>query len=134
MKNAAPPTAATARIPTMMTEAMRTDTQVGSLFVLIPGTYGILSDGVHQPARLLGDAWIIVALTQGHGGCEFFAGGGLFSGFHCQLAELEMRPAVDPLPSFRFQRVSQVRVGLGGAAERCARGAAFVVPQRFLAV
>src|SRR4030095_8933136 len=97
MKTAAPPTAATARIPTMMTEAMRTDTQVGSLFELIPGTYESLSGGVHQTPGLFRGAAVVVTFAQGACRRELFAGRRLVAGLQRHPAQLEVRPSMDPL-------------------------------------
>src|SRR5262245_6686896 len=133
MKNAAPPTAATARMPTMITEAITIDTQVGSLFALIPTIYEFLAQRVHQPARLVCHAAVIIAVAERGRRLEFFAGRRRLTGLHRELPELEMRPAVDPFSTLGLQRLPQIGVRVGGPAERDTSRAALEVPERVFA-
>src|SRR5882672_7486164 len=133
MKNAAPPTAATARMPTMITEAIRIDTHVGSFLVLIPIYLRILANRVHQAARLVGGAAVIIAVAQRDRGAQFFTGRRGFAGLLRELPKLEVRAAVHPLAPLGLKRFPQIRVGIGGPAQRAPRGAPLVVPERILA-
>src|SRR5262245_23088649 len=114
MKKAAPPTAATARMPTMITEAITIDTHVGSLFALIPTIYGMLLDRVRQAARFVRRGGVVVAVAERDRGAQLFAPRGRFSRLHCELAELEVRAPVDPFAPLGAKRLLQVGVGVGG--------------------
>src|SRR5262245_31122637 len=96
-------------------------------------TYGILLDRVHQAACFIRRAAVVVAVAQRDRGAQLCARRGRFSRLDRELAELEVRAPVDPFAPLGAKRLLQVGVGLSGAAERRACGAALVVPERVLA-
>src|SRR5216684_3793259 len=121
MKNTVPPIAATASRPTMITDAMRTEIHVFRALWLIGPLDGGLRERVrvsfHQAPRLVGGERIIIALAERHGGLQFFPRRGAASCLERQLAELEMRPCMDPFPPHETDRGPEVGLGLRGLAD-----------------
>src|SRR5204862_6972627 len=89
-----------------------------------PGPPGLL----HETTRFVGGSRIAVALGERRRLLQFLARRRPIAALQRNLAELEVRPAVDPRPPFERERRPQVGVGVGRPSERGARGAAFVAP------
>src|SRR5262245_60947968 len=87
----------------------------------------------HQTTRFIDGSRIVVALAKRDRLPEFLLRGGAVAGLDRELAELEARSRMDPLARLERQRGAQIGIGLRRPAERRARGAALVSPQRILA-
>src|SRR6266550_6202270 len=138
MKYAVPPMAATARTPTMITDAMMMDTHVLRLLWLMVhfsrrASGQGCSPSFHQAASLVGGRRVIVALAERDRRLQFGSGSRPIPRLERQLSELEMRAPVDPLARFGAQRIPEVGFGLPRLAQRGPRGAALVLPERLLA-
>src|SRR4051794_25200462 len=118
MKNAVPPTTASAMTQTRMTAAMRIEIQVFRLLAISRLTYPFdeaprsavrrASRLLQKPPRLFGVRRVIIALAELRGRLKFLFGRRLVAGGQRQLSELEVRPAVDPRPPVEADRMLQI--------------------------
>src|SRR3954452_24845055 len=104
MKKAVPPTAAAARIPTMITDAIRTETHVLRLLCAIrfalsgPPDLPDLPGLFHQTTGFVSGSRIVVGVAEPDRLLQFRARRRFVPGVHRNAPELELRARVNPFP------------------------------------
>src|SRR5262249_15155846 len=83
-----------------------------------------------QTPGFVGGLAVAVALTQADRGLQVIAAGVAIAGLKGELAELEVRPAVNPVAPFVRQGRVQIDARLGRAAKNGPGETALVIPQR----
>src|SRR5438045_3569729 len=100
MKKAVPPTAAAAKMPTMITAAIRTDTHVLRLLCAIA-----FLTLLHQTMGFFSGSRIVVGVAQRDRLLQFGARRRRVPGVHRDPPQLEMRAGVDPFSARHGERL-----------------------------